>query len=64
MDFALEGIHDTAIYDYALLEPQMHFSGPAIIEDAGSTVVVHPGNQVSVDRLGNLHITLTQEGAA
>ncbi|WP_273478815.1 hypothetical protein [Pseudomonas poae] len=42
----------------------MHFSGPAIIEDAGSTVVVHPGNQVLVDRLGNLHITLTQEGAA
>lgn len=64
VDFALEGIHDTAIYDYALLEPQMHLRGPAIIEDAGSTVVVHPGNQVLVDRLGNLHITLTQEGAA
>lgn len=58
VDFALEGIHDTAIYDYAGLEPQMSFSGPAIIEDAGSTVVVHPGNQVRVDRLGNLHITL------
>lgn len=58
VDFALEGIHDTAIYDYARLEPQMSFSGPAIIEDAGSTVVVHPGNQVLVDRLGNLHITL------
>ncbi|MDY7534034.1 hydantoinase/oxoprolinase family protein [Pseudomonas sp. Bout1] len=58
VDFALEGTHDTAIYDYARLEPQMSFSGPAIIEDAGSTVVVHPGNQVLVDRLGNLHITL------
>jgi len=58
VDFALEGIHDTAIYDYARMEPQMSFSGPAIIEDAGSTVVVHPGNQVLVDRLGNLHITL------
>lgn len=64
VDFALEGIHDTAIYDYALLEPQMRLCGPAIIEDTGSTVVVHPGNQVLVDRLGNLHITLVDEGAA
>lgn len=58
VDFALEGIHDSVIYDYAKLEPQMRFSGPAIIEDAGSTVVVHPGNQVLVDQLGNLHISL------
>ncbi len=58
VDFALEGIHDSVIYDYAKLEPLMRFSGPAIIEDAGSTVVVHPGNQVLVDRLGNLHISL------
>ena len=58
VDFALEGIHDSVIYDYAKLEPQMRFSGPAIIEDTGSTVVVHPGNRVLVDRLGNLHISL------
>lgn len=63
VDFALEGIHDTAIYDYARLEPHMRLHGPAVIEDAGSTVLVHPGNQVLVDRLGNLHITLVDEGA-
>ncbi len=63
VDFAMDGIHLSAIYDFALLEPQMAFSGPAIIEDEGTTVVVHPGNSVRVDHLGNLHITLDGDGA-
>ncbi|WP_339435172.1 hydantoinase/oxoprolinase family protein [Pseudomonas orientalis] len=58
VDYATDGIHEAAIYDYALLEPYMCFDGPAVIEDAGTTVVVHPHNHVLVDRLGNLHITL------
>lgn len=58
VDFATDGIHDAAIYDYALLEPHMCFDGPAVIEDAGTTVLVHPRNHVFVDRLGNLHITI------
>ena len=58
VDFALEGIHDAMVYDYAALEPQMRFNGPAIIEDSGTTVVIHPGNQVLVDAFGNLHISL------
>ena len=36
----------------------MAFSGPAIIEDSGATVVVHPGNAVSVDTFRNIHIVL------
>ncbi|RZI30922.1 hydantoinase/oxoprolinase family protein [Pseudomonas orientalis] len=58
VDYATDGIHEAAIYDYSLLEPYMCFDGPAVIEDAGTTVVVHPHNHVLVDRLGNLHITL------
>ena len=58
MDYAQEGIHEAFLYDYDLLEPQMTFSGPAIVEDAGTTAVVHPGNRVHVDRLGNLHIMI------
>ena len=58
VDYATDGIHDAVIYDYALLEPQMCFNGPAIVEDAGTTVVIHPNNWVHVDRLGNLHITI------
>ena len=36
----------------------MSFNGPAIVEDSGSTVVVHPGNRVEVDGYGNIHIHL------
>ena len=63
VDFALQGVHQAALYDYALLEPNMAFCGPAIVEDSGTTVVIHPGNHVRVDHLGNLHITLDGNGA-
>jgi len=33
-------------------------AGPAIVESSGSTVVVHPGNDVLVDAYGNLVITV------
>ena len=58
VDYAQDGIHQASLYDYDLLEPLMTFFGPAIVEDAGTTVVVHPGNRVHVDRLGNLHIMI------
>jgi N-methylhydantoinase A len=56
VDYALEGIHKAAIYDGEKLEPGMAFAGPAIVEDSGTTVVVHPGNRVEVDGYGNIHI--------
>ena len=58
VDYALEGIHRAAIYDGARLEPGMMLEGPAIVEDSGSTVVVHPGNRVEVDGYSNIHIHL------
>jgi N-methylhydantoinase A len=36
----------------------MGFSGPAIVEDSGTTVVIHPGNAVEVDGFKNIHISL------
>lgn len=44
----------TAIYNRALLPPGARIWGPAIIEEYGSTVPVHPGFSASVDRMGNL----------
>ena len=38
------------------LEPGMRFAGPAVAEDAGTTIVVHPGQIASVDDYGNIHI--------
>ncbi|WP_411034812.1 hydantoinase/oxoprolinase family protein [Shinella sp. BYT-45] len=58
VDYALEGVHPAAIYDGEKLEPGMAFTGPAIIEDPGTTIVVHPGNRVEVDGFGNIHIHL------
>ena len=56
VDYALEGIHEAAIYDGERLEPGMAFDGPAIVEDPGTTVVVHPGNRARVDDFGNIRI--------
>ncbi len=58
VDYALEGIHEATIYDGDALKPGMAFKGPAIIEDSGSTVVVHPKNHVSIDAYSNIHIML------
>lgn len=59
VDYALEGIHEAAIYDGTRLEPGMAFTGPAIVEDPGTTVVIHPGNRVEIDGYGNIHIILS-----
>jgi N-methylhydantoinase A len=58
VDYALEGVKKAAIYDGTRLEPGMIFSGPAIVEDPGTTVVIHPGNRVEIDGYGNIHILL------
>ncbi|GAK71976.1 hydantoin utilization protein A [Agrobacterium rubi TR3 = NBRC 13261] len=61
VDYATEGAHDATIYDATKLEPGMRFHGPAIIEDPGMTIVVHPGNAVFVDDFGNTHIDIRNE---
>ena len=56
VDYALEGTHEATIYDGDRLAPGMAFAGPAIVEDSGTTIVIHPGNRVSVDAYRNIHI--------
>lgn len=58
VDYATDGIHNATIYDSTRLCPGMAFAGPAIIEDPGTTIVIHPENQVSIDGYGNIHIQL------
>jgi N-methylhydantoinase A len=62
VDYALEGVHAADIYDGDLLEPGMELEGPAVIEMRGTTVLVHPHNQVRMDDYGNLHIHLISSG--
>jgi N-methylhydantoinase A len=58
VDFDTEGVHLTNVYDGDLVEPGQTFSGPAIVETAGSTTVVHPSNEVLVDVYGNLAVSI------
>jgi N-methylhydantoinase A len=56
VDYATEGVHEADIYVGEMLEPEMTFEGPAIVESRSSTVVVHPGNELAVDEYGNITI--------
>ena len=51
----------TNLYDRAKLGAGDEFSGPAIVEEFGSTIPVHPGFAVRVDDFGNL--VIRKEGA-
>ena len=48
---------DTAIYDRPSLAPGEVLTGPAVVEEYGSTVPLHPGFTARVDDLGNLVVT-------
>jgi N-methylhydantoinase A len=48
---------DTPTYDRPRLGPGDVVAGPAIIEEFGSTVPVHPGFRATVDAYGNLLLT-------
>ncbi len=56
VDYADDGVHEAMIHNGELLEPDMSFKGPAIIEESGTTVVVLPGMTCKIDQYGNVHI--------
>jgi len=58
VDFDQHGTHDALILDGGLLEPEMEFRGPAIIQEPSVTCVVPPGCRAKIDRYGNYHIHL------
>jgi N-methylhydantoinase A len=45
---------DAPLYDRTRLAPGDVVAGPAVVEEFGSTVPVHPGFTATVDRFGNL----------
>ena len=52
------GWRDTPVYRRDQLVPGTALAGPAIVEQLDSTTVVEPGDEVRVDRLGNLEISV------
>lgn len=55
------GFVDTAVYDRERMGAGMTFEGPALVEDAGSTLVVGPGASCVVTPQGSIIVTLHQE---
>ena len=61
VDFDADGTMETEIFDRDALGAGVAIDGPAIIEESGSTTVVHPGQSVRVDDYGNLHIQIQKK---
>ena len=57
-----DGYRETAIYDRLRLSPGNRIDGPAIITQPDCTTVLAPGQQLEIDRFGNLVIQATQQG--
>ena len=55
------GFVDAAVYDRERMGAGMSFDGPALVEDAGSTLVVGPGGRCTVTAQGSIIVTLQQE---
>ncbi len=56
VDFIEDGIHQATIYAGELLEPGLRFSGPAVVEESGATIVIPPGLPCEIDEYGNYQI--------
>ncbi|MBS2552807.1 hydantoinase/oxoprolinase family protein [Catenulispora sp. NL8] len=52
---------DAAIYDRRMLRRDDVITGPAIVQEYGSTVPVHPGFLCAVDQWGNLLLTQREQ---
>ncbi len=48
--------HETRVYDRERLPTDAAFGGPAVVEGGESTLVVRPGDRVTVDDFGTLHV--------
>jgi N-methylhydantoinase A len=57
VNFGDYGKHEALVYDRTLLSPQFVAGGPMIIEEATSTTMVLPDQQLRVDDYGFLRIT-------
>ena len=52
-----ERYRDAAIYDRSGLAAGDMITGPAVVEEYGATIPLHPGYRAAVDRHGNLRVT-------
>jgi N-methylhydantoinase A len=58
VDFDVDGVHQTLVYEREQLPIGFTGAGPLIVEEPAATTLVHPGQRLEVDRLGNLVILI------
>ena len=64
VDYAPDGTFRATIYDGERLRPGMKLSGPAIVEEPASTIVIHDGNDAEIDGFGNVVIRINSRGTS
>jgi len=58
VDFDVDGVHETPVYERDELPAGFAASGPVLVEEMSSTTLVHPGQRLEVDSFGNLVVHL------
>jgi N-methylhydantoinase A len=61
VDFDEHGVQLAKIFRDDNFPARERIAGPAIVEEAGATLVVFPGDQIHRDRYGNYHIQVAIE---
>ena len=56
-----DGFIATPIFDHRRLAPGNRIEGPALIEGANTTLVVHPDQRITVDGFGNVLVAFPEE---
>jgi N-methylhydantoinase A len=51
-----DNYQEVDVYQRSMLAPEEHLFGPALVEEAASVTLVHPGQTLRVDGFGNLVI--------
>ncbi len=64
VDFDVDGVHETQVYERDELPAGFAASGPLLVEEMSSTTLVHPGQRLEVDSFGNLVVHLRDEAEA
>jgi N-methylhydantoinase A len=58
VDFDVDGVHETSVWERAHLPAGWAAQGPLVIEEETTTTLVHPRQVVSVDGYGNLLVVV------
>nr|WP_245309866.1 hydantoinase/oxoprolinase family protein [Rhizobium sp. R339] len=58
------GFVETPVYDGTALTPRQQLTGPAIIEEATTTLILGAGDKLTMTEAGNYHVDILQSEAA